>query len=47
MERDVVCGMQVDPDKAAATSRVQRQDLLFLRAGLQDEVRREPRTRVK
>ena len=42
MERDVVCGMQVDPAKAAGYERVQRQDVLLLLEGLQDQVRREP-----
>ena len=41
MEKDVVCGMQVDPAKAAGTQRVQREDVLLLLEGLQDQVRRE------
>ena len=43
MEKDVVCGMQVDPAKAAGDERVQRQDLLLLCEGLQNQVRRESR----
>ena len=34
MEKDVVCGMQVDPAKAAGTQPVQREDLLLLLEGL-------------
>ncbi len=40
---DPVCGMQVDPTKAAGTSQYQGQMVLLLLEGLQDEVRREPR----
>lgn len=39
--KDPVCGMQVDPAKAAGTSEYRGRRLL---EGLQDEVRREPRS---
>ena len=42
MERDVICGMQVDPATAAGQSRVQGEDLLLLLDRLQDEVRLGP-----
>ena len=34
METDVVCGMRVDPAKAAGSDRARREDLLLLRKGL-------------
>ena len=42
MEKDVVCGMQVDPAKAAGTSEYGGKSVLLLLERLQDEVRREP-----
>ena len=43
MEKDVVCGMQVDPAKAAGSSEYNGKTVLLLLQGLQDEVRGEPR----
>ena len=40
--KDPVCGMQVDPAKAAGTSEYQGRDVLLLLDELQGEVRREP-----
>ena len=41
-ERDVVCGMQVDPAKAAGSSEYSGKDVLLLIERLQSQVRREP-----
>ena len=46
MEKDVVCGMQVDagrPGEGGGDEPAQREDVLLLLEGLQDEVRRESR----
>ena len=43
MEKDVVCGMQVDPAQAAATSEYNGKTYYFCTKAVQDEVRREPR----
>ena len=42
MEKDVVCGMQIDPAKAAGKSEYKGEDLLLLFAELQSKVRRKP-----
>ena len=41
MEQDVVCGMQVDPAKAAGTSEYNGKTVLLLLERLQNQVRRE------
>ena len=41
MEKDVVCGMQVDPAKAAGSSQYNGKTYLLLLEGLQNQVRRE------
>ena len=43
MEKDVVCGMQVDPVKAAGSSEYKGKTYYFCSKGSQDEVRRESR----
>ena len=42
MEKDVVCGMQVDPAEGGRDERLQREDLLLLRESLQNQVRQQP-----
>ena len=42
MQKDPVCGMQVDPARAAGSSEYKRQDLLLLLAPVQAEVRSRP-----
>ena len=44
MEKDVVCGMQVDPAKAAGRSEYNGKTHYFLLEGLRDEVRRQSRS---
>ena len=41
MEKDVVCGMQVDPAKAAGSSQYNGKTLLLLLDRLQGKVRRK------
>ena len=42
MEKDVVCGMQVDPAKAAGTSQLQQEDVLLLLEELQTKFDANP-----
>ena len=42
MERDVVCGMQVEPAKAAGTSEHQGTTYYFCSKNCKDQVRRQP-----
>ena len=41
MEKDVVCGMQVDPAKAAGSSQDNGKTYYFCSKGCQGEIRRE------
>ena len=42
MERDVVCGMQVDPTKAAGTSEYNGKTYYFCSKGCRDDFMEDP-----
>jgi YHS domain-containing protein len=47
MEKDVVCGMQVDPDKAAGKAEYQGRTFYFCSAGCKSKFEANPKQYAK